>query len=136
MNPLLTPLLSLIGKVVDRVIPDKAAAEIAKLEMAAALQTQEFAVQLEQIKVNAEEAKSINWFVAGARPFIMWVCGVALAYVSVVEPILRFVSKVLFDYTGGFPVIDTDLTMQVLYGILGLGAARTVEKIKGAEGRR
>lgn len=136
MNPLLAPIFGLVGTVIDRIVPDKAAAEKAKLEMAAALQAQEFQVQIEQIKVNANEASSTNWFVAGARPAIMWVCGFALAYVSVIEPIGRFVAKVGFGYAGDFPVIDTDLTMQVLFGILGLGAFRSAEKIKGAEGNR
>lgn len=136
MNPLLAPIFGLVGTVIDRLIPDKAAAEKAKLEMAAALQAQEFQIQIEQIKVNAEEAKSTNWFVAGARPAIMWVCGFALAYVSVIEPIARFVAKVGFGYEGEFPVIDTDLTMQVMFGILGLGIYRTAEKIKGSEGNR
>lgn len=128
MNPLFAPVFGIIGTVIDRLIPDKAAAEKAKLEMAAVLQTQEFQIQIEQIKVNANEANSTNWFVAGARPAIMWTCGFALAYASVLEPIARFVSKVWFGYEGDFPVIDTDLTMQVLFGILGLGAFRTYEK--------
>ena len=136
MNPLLAPIFGLVGTVIDRLIPDKAAAEKAKLEMAAALHAHEFQVQIEQIRVNAEEAKSTNWFVAGARPFILWTCGIAMAYVSVIEPICRFVAKVGFGYEGDFPIIDTELTMQVLFGILGLGAARSWEKVKGAEGNR
>jgi hypothetical protein len=32
--------------------------------------------------------------------------------------------------------MDTNLTMQILIGMLGLGAYRTVEKVKGAEGNR
>ena len=35
------------------------------------------------------------------------------------------------DYKGEFPVIDTSITMQVLLGMLGLGAMRTREKEKG-----
>ena len=136
MNPLLAPIFGLVGTVIDRLIPDKATAEKAKLEMAAALQAQEFQIQIEQIRVNAEEAKSTNWFVAGGRPAIMWICGFALAYAAVIEPIGRFIAKVWFGYEGEFPVIDTDLTMQVLFGILGLGAYRMAEKIKGAEGNR
>lgn len=131
MNPLFAPIFSLIDTVVDRLIPDKAAAAKAKLEMAAAIQTQEFQIQIEQIKVNANETNSTNWFVAGARPAIMWICGFALAYVSVLEPIARFVSKVWFGYDGEFPVIDTDITMQVLFGILGLGGYRMYEKTQG-----
>lgn len=136
MNPLLGPIFSLVGTVIDRIVPDKAAAERAKLEMAAAFQAQEFQIQIEQIKVNAEEAKSTNWFVAGGRPAIMWICGFALAYVSIIEPIGRFIAKVGFGYEGEFPVIDSDLTLQVLFGILGLGAYRSVEKIKGVEASR
>lgn len=131
MNPLLTPIFGLVGTVIDRLIPDKVAAEKAKLEMAAVLQTQEFQLQIEQIKVNANEANSTNWFVAGARPAILWTCGFALAYASVLEPIARFVSKVVFGYDGDFPVLDSNLTMQVLFGILGLGAYRTFEKKEG-----
>lgn len=131
MTPLLAPIFGIIGTVIDRLVPDKAAAEKAKLEMAVALQTQEFQIQIEQIKVNANEANSTNWFVAGARPAIMWTCGFALAYASVLEPIARFISKVWFGYAGEFPIIDTDLTMQVLFGILGLGAFRTYEKKEG-----
>src|SRR3989304_528488 len=55
MNPLLAPIFGLVGTVIDRLIPDKAAAEKAKLEMAGALQAQEFQIQIEQIRVNAEE---------------------------------------------------------------------------------
>lgn len=92
-------------------------------------------VDLAQIEVNKEEAKSLNVFVAGWRPFVGWVCGIGLAYVAIVEPLLRFVAVVMFSYTGDFPVIDTTLTMQVLIGILGLGALRSTEKIKYVDDR-
>jgi hypothetical protein len=84
-----------------------------------------------QTEINKIEAGSASLWVAGARPFIMWVCGVAFAYATVLEPILRFGSKVWFGYTGDFPVIDTNLTMQVLFGILGLGVMRSFDKVKG-----
>lgn len=130
--PLLAaPLLEIAGKIFDRIIPDKAAAEKAKLEMEAALQSQEFQLALEQIKVNAEEAKSENWFVAGWRPAVGWIGAFGLGYAAILEPLIRFVSVVGFGYKGGFPVLDTSLTMQVLFGILGLGAYRAYEKVKG-----
>lgn len=89
-----------------------------------------------QIAVDLEEAKSTNWFIAGWRPFVGWVCAAALAYVAIIEPIARFVVQSLAPEHNHFPVIDTTLTMQVLLGILGLGALRSTEKIKGAEGNR
>ena len=84
-----------------------------------------------QVEINKIEAASGSLFVSGGRPFVVWVCAFALAYVAVIEPIARFVATVGFAYAGPFPVIDTDLTMQVLLGLLGLGAYRSVEKIKG-----
>lgn len=84
-----------------------------------------------QTDINKEEAKSSSTFVAGARPFILWVCGVALAYAALLEPLMRFAAKVWFGYAGDFPVIDTDITLQVLFGILGLGTLRSVEKFRG-----
>jgi len=75
------PLLALLdigSKILDRVIPDKAAAEKAKLELLAAAQNQEFSLALEQVKTNQEEAKHSSIFVAGWRPFIGWICGLGL----------------------------------------------------------
>lgn len=84
-----------------------------------------------QVEINKIEAASGSLFVSGGRPFVVWVCAFALAYAAVIEPIARFAATVGFAYSGPFPVIDTDLTMQVLLGLLGLGAYRSVEKIKG-----
>jgi hypothetical protein len=135
MNPLVNliagPLIEGVGKIIDRVIPDKAAAEKAKQEMAVMLASQEFQLSLEQIKVNLEEAKSTNWVVAGWRPACGWVGAFALAYAAIFEPILRFLAMTIWEYGGPFPELDTTITMQVLFGILGLGAYRAVEKVKG-----
>ena len=93
-------------------------------------------IQLAQIAVNVEEAKSSNWFVSGWRPACGWVGAFALLYAAILEPFARFIAVVGFNYTGMFPSIDTSITMQVLFGLLGLGAYRTVEKVRGAEGNR
>jgi len=139
----ITAVLDIGGKVIERLWPDPAQRDAAKLELFKATQAGEmaeathvFELAKAQILTNLEEAKSVNWFVAGARPFIMWSCGFAFAYVALLEPLLRFVARVGFDYAGDFPVIDTNLTMQVLFGILGLGAYRTFEKVKDVEGNR
>ena len=144
MNPLLLSGLFDLGKgLIDRLFPDPAAKAAAQLELLRMEQTgalAQLAAETDlaklQIQTNIEEAKSTNWWVAGWRPAIGWVCGAGLAYAALVEPFARFAAKVWFGYTGDFPVIDTDLTMQILMGILGLGARRSVEKIKGAESHR
>lgn len=144
MNPLLLSGLFDLGKgLIDRLFPDPAAKAAAQLELLKMQQTGELA-QLAaetdlaklQIQTNIEEAKSTNWFVAGWRPAIGWVCGAGLAYAALVEPFARFAAKVWFGYGGEFPVIDTDLTMQILMGMLGLGAMRSIEKVKNVEGKR
>ncbi len=93
-------------------------------------------IQLAQIAVNVEEAKHFSLFVAGWRPAVGWICAAGLCYAAILEPAARFTAAVMFDYKGAFPVIDTFLTLQVLFGILGLGAMRTREKEKSAEGNR
>lgn len=88
-------------------------------------------LNLAQIDTNKAEAASASVFVAGWRPFIGWVSGTALAYVAIVEPVGRFVATLGFGYHGAFPAIDTNLTMQVMLGMLGMAGMRTYEKTKG-----
>lgn len=126
----LPAILEAAKKVIDRVVPDKAAAEKAKQELESAESKAAIDNALAQIQVNMEEAKSTNWFVAGWRPACGWIGALALGYAAIGEPLARFIAKVGFQYEGEFPAIDTSITMQILFGILGLGAYRTVEKVK------
>lgn len=77
-----------------------------------------------QAEINKVEAQSRSVFVAGWRPFIGWVCGVAFAFHYIVMPLL-------IAYTDIEPVeFDTNSLFTVLMGMLGLGGLRTFEKIK------
>jgi hypothetical protein len=89
------------------------------------------AIDLAQIEVNKIEAASSSLFTSGWRPYIGWGCGTAFLYSAMFEPIMRFVAQVIFDYKGPFPQLDTNLTMQVLLGMLGLAGMRSYEKSKG-----
>ena len=62
---------------------------------------------------------------------MFWIGAFALGYVSIVEPVMRFVAQVGFHYDGSFPAIDTTITMQVLFGLLGLGVMRSFDKKNG-----
>ncbi len=73
----------------------------------------------QQSAINAEEAKSANWFVAGWRPACGWLCVGALAYASILAPILHL------------PPGNTETLITLLFGMLGLGSMRTLEKFKG-----
>ena len=143
MNPLfIAPILEIGKGIINRLFPDPAAAAAAQLELLKMQQNGDLA-QLAadtdlaklQIQTNIAEAAG-NWFTAGWRPCIGWVCGAGLAYAALIEPFARFIAKVGFGYVGDFPIIDTNLTMQILMGMLGLGAMRSVEKVKGAESNR
>jgi hypothetical protein len=114
----------LASTIVNKIWPDKSEQERAQIASAVAI------VQ-GQLDINKVEAASPSVFVAGARPFIMWTCGAALLYSSIVEPFARFIATVWFGYNGAFPALDTTITLQLLFGLLGLGTMRTVEKIKG-----
>jgi len=115
----------------DKFFPDADTELKGKLEAAATQINNEYQVQIAQLDINKTEAASSSMFVAGWRPFVGWACGFALAYAAILEPVLRFVAMVIFAYTGAFPVIDTNITMQILTGLLGLAGMRSFEKHKG-----
>lgn len=89
------------------------------------------ALDLAQIEVNKVEAASSSLFTSGWRPYIGWGCGTAFLYSALFEPIMRFVAQVFFGYAGPFPTLDTSMTMQVLFGMLGMAGMRAWEKGKG-----
>ena len=123
--------LDIGGKLIDRLWPDPTQAAQAKLELIKLQQSGELAEITAQTDINKAEAASNSVFVAGWRPFCGWIGGCGLAYAAIIEPTARFVATVMVGYTGDFPAIDTTVTMQVLFGMLGLGAMRSYDKVKG-----
>ena len=87
-------------------------------------------MRLAQIALNTEEAKHSSLFVSGARPFILWVCGLGFAMNFLIAPIGTFVAS-LAGYSIVFPQADLSVMMPVLLGLLGLGGMRTFEKLNG-----
>ena len=83
-----------------------------------------------QIAVNQVEAAAPSVFVAGWRPFIGWVCGMALAYKFVLAPMAAFVLAA-YGHPVVLQVLDFSEMSTVLLGMLGIGGLRTIEKIKG-----
>lgn len=127
-------ILDVVGKVVDRVIPDPAAKMDLQLKLAQLADQEaqrEHDEMLGQMQTNTAEATNPNMFVAGWRPFIGWVGGVGLAYSFVVEPVASWAASVIFKYGGAFPTLDTSTLMTLITGMLGFGGLRTYEKLKG-----
>lgn len=130
MLPLLTALLPLVGEILDRVIPDKAAADKAKLEMQAKILDAAQQGALAQIEVNKAEANSGSSFRGGWRPYIGWVCGAALTYQFLVRPILPWVVNLFGANVPPMPGLD-DMLWELVFAMLGLGTLRTYEKRQG-----
>jgi hypothetical protein len=134
----LGPVFTLVNSVLDKIFPDPEKKAAAQLELLKLQQTGELAqlasvtdLAKGQLSVNEAEAGNASTFVSGWRPFVGWVCGVGLAYSAVLEPLARFIAAVKFGYQGSFPPIDTTITMQILMGMLGLGAMRSYDKKNG-----
>jgi hypothetical protein len=130
MSAILGLLSNPISTLIDRLVPDKAANEAAKNQMAAMALSGELANVAGQIQVNIAEASNPNMFVSGWRPFVGWVCGCGLAYSFLVMPIGNATAAV-FHHPGIFPALDVQTLLTCLGGMLGLGISRTVEKMGG-----
>jgi hypothetical protein len=123
-------LLDIGGKVIDRIWPDPAQAAAAKFELFKLQQSGDLEQMAGQMKINVEEAKSSSLLVAGWRPFIGWVCGVACAWNWLGLSIAKLVAE-LFGHSITLSPADVSEMMPVLMGMLGLGTLRTFEKVKG-----
>lgn len=132
----ITAALDIGGKLIDKLWPDPAQRDIAKLKLLELQQSGELAVlaaetQLAkgQIDVNAVEAASTSLFVSGWRPAVGWVCVLGFAMQFVVAPTATWATGLLGS-TATFPSLDLSTMLPLLFGMLGLGGLRTAEKIK------
>lgn len=108
---------------INKIWPDKSAAEAAQLAAAVAI------VQ-GQLEINKAEAASPSAFTSGWRPFVGWTCGAGFAVQFVVGPLGEWAST-LAGHPVKFPQMDMATMMPLLFGMLGLGAYRTAEKLQG-----
>ena len=87
-----------------------------------------------QAQANIEAAKNTNWFVAGGRPSLMWVCAIALFYNWLIKDLI-VIGIVSFNTNAAeivplLPTIDGAEVTGLVTTLLGLGALRTFEKLK------
>ena len=140
-SALMPDLLKGVFNVIDRVIPDKDAAQKAKDALESTESIQEFKLLLGQLSVNLKEAMHPSIFVAGWRPWIGWVCGMAFAYTYLVLPMMMFGvftfgNAEMVKQVALMPALDMTMMFPVLLGMLGLGGMRTYEKKTGSENNR
>jgi len=110
-----------VADVVDKFVetPDEKAA----LQTVMARMAQE--PGLAQVQLQKVSAGHRSVFVAGARPFILWVCGLGLAYAFLINPTIQWIT----GEPG--PVMPLDTILELILGMLGLAGLRTVEKMTG-----
>jgi hypothetical protein len=127
--------IGVVGKVIDRAIPDPAARDQAKLELLRLEQTHqleelkaETQVMLAQADINKADAASNDPFQRRWRPAVGWVCVAGLAYQFLGQPLLTWASPAL--QIPGPPTLDLGDLLTLLLGLLGLGGLRTIEKLQ------
>ena len=81
-----------------------------------------------QLEINKKEAEHSSLFVAGWRPGIGWICGFALGWNYIIQPIGSWVAFISGADLEGMPKLDTGELTTILLGMLGLGGLRTYEK--------
>lgn len=134
--PIVSAILDIGLKLLDRAIPDPAAKAAAQLEFMRLQQAGEFKemdVQLASIQaqtnINAVEASNPSILVSGWRPMFGWICVAAFGVNFLVVPLLAWLSPLL-----DIPPpsrLDISELFPPLMGMLGLSTMRMNEKIKG-----
>ena len=129
----LASFVPVLGPLVDKLlglIPDPNARARAEAEYRQALLGAMAQESADNREINKAEAAHSSLFVAGWRPFIGWVCGSALAFQYIVLPFWIWAAAIWFP---GSPVphgLD-GMLWELMFGMLGIGGLRTIEKTRG-----
>lgn len=128
-------LQSLIGPVtglLDKFIEDKDKKNAIAFELSTMAERHAQELAKAQIEVNKTEAAHKSLFVSGWRPAVGWVAVLGMAGNFLVIPFANF-TLALVESEVSIPILDLSQMMPVLMGMLGLGAMRTAEKVKGVQ---
>ena len=129
----MTGVFGFLNTLVTRAIPDPTLKAQLQLDLAQAQLAAETDLAKAQAAINQTEAANPSLFVSGWRPFVGWVCGLGLAYAFLIKPI----ASPLIQKWSGVPMeaLDVGTLLTLLFGMLGLGGMRTVEKLGGVARR-
>jgi hypothetical protein len=132
MINLISSLAGPVSAILDKFIEDKdQKAQLAHDIATMAERHAHEAVQA-QLEINKKEAEHPSLFVSGWRPAVGWVCVLGMAGNFITIPFTNMVLE-LAGYDVVLPMVDMETLLPVLLGMLGLGAMRTVEKVKNVE---
>lgn len=119
---------TIVGKVLDRVLPDKVANDAAKNELAQMALKGDLDAVAGQLQVDTTEASSASWWTSGARPAIMWVCAFVIFSDLAIRPYAMFICN-LAKHPVDFPVLDMSELWPLITGMLGLGTQHVWENV-------
>lgn len=71
-----------------------------------------------------------SFFAAGWRPTAAWICVIALGYQLLTRPLATWALQ-NFTSLSAPPPLNDETLMALVFNLLGLGAYRTAEKVKG-----
>ena len=123
---LLTILMPILTQVLGAVLPDP----VKRAELMTTLLTELGKLDQGQLAINQTEAAHRSLFVAGWRPMIGWACAFGIIYQFIFIPVVSWSVAMLGLNMVPLPGLDGNL-WQLTMGMLGMGALRTVEKLKG-----
>lgn len=133
-----TALLDIGSKVIDRLWPDPAQAALAKMELYKMEKSGELAVLAAetdiakgQLVVNAAEAASGNTYASSWRPTVGYTCVAGLGYTFLLQPLLPWFAALFGASVPPLPMLDTNVLMTLLLGMLGIGGMRSFDKKQG-----
>jgi len=126
-----------VTKIIDRIFPDKEAADKAKLELfklqqegALAELASEVTIAEKQAEINIAESASQSLFRNGWRPAVGWICALGLSYQFIARPTMNFLLALL-GVQAEMGALEIETLMTLLFGMLGLGWFRSQEKLGG-----
>jgi hypothetical protein len=126
-----------ILNIIDQAIPDKDAAAKAKHDVTMKVLENEQNLIQGQIDINKIEAANVSIFVSGWRPFVGWICGLALFWqfmgydLSVwVVSVAQFVNPAIKDFSVP-KLVGSENLLEIVFAMLGLAGFRSFEKYKG-----
>ena len=128
MNPLIGGLFKLASKWLEGVNAKKITEDDLK-RLALNIEREVISGQL---AVNVEQAKHKSVFVAGARPFIMWGCGVGFLYSTFGVDVLNSITVLLGGPEGSWIAPEGSAAINaLLMGTLGMSGLREGGKYLG-----
>lgn len=130
-------LFSVAGKLIDRLWPDPAQRDEAKLKLMDLQQSGELSrmametdLMKGQMEINKVEAANSSLLVAGWRPACGWMCVAGLGYAFVLRPLAQG-ALAIAGQPAVLPPLETNELMALITGMLGFGGFRSYEKSKG-----